>query len=532
VLLGIASTSIEYRRAVDAERLATQRREDAEKAQQIAIEEKAIAQAAEREAAAQKAHAQREAKHAKAMLTFVRDKVFATTRPLGVTGGLGTNVTVRDAVRASLPWINETFQDMPDAEIELRSSLANTFYQMTEVQDAYTQAETAWLRMVELGIDPNTDRGRENRDMRANTLEGLGHHELVRDLRQKLYDDMCVRPGPSHRKTLLLQMRLGTALASLTRYDESLVQFEAALAGMRAIAGPDDPDTHLITINMCNVYLITGRTAGVAELLEPAHKSLIAAKGPTAPMTIVGSINLASVYSRQGQPGRGIHLLRPMLPQIQAIYGESSYWTIQSTIMLGECLLNDGDPAGTIECIAPLLPRIQAKYSRNHPLSIKAGGRLIDAYEKLGQYALALPICLEQLHLYEVGQGPLAKILWKERARHVHLLLSLNRRTEAEATAQRYFVSAGWHAARLNEDYLAELYGVRVHYHAKTGDPVAARTLAAAWSQRRYSTVDSMYNSACYHAIAGLAFRKVGQNADADAELAIALDWFGKSCVA
>ncbi|MGL4420439.1 MAG: hypothetical protein ACRCZF_07235, partial [Gemmataceae bacterium] len=190
------------------------------------------------------------------------------------------------------------------------------------------------------------------------------------------------------------------------------------------------------------------------------------------------------------------------------------------------------DPAGTIDCIAPLLPRIQAKYSRNHPLSIKAGGRLIDAYEKLGQYALALPFCLEQLHLYEVGQGPLAKILWNERARHIHLLLSLNRLTEAEATAQRYFVSAGWHAARLNEDDLAELYGVRVRYHAKTGDPVAARTLAAAWSQRRYSTAESMYNSACYHAIAGQAFRKAGKTADADAELAIALDWFRKSCVA
>ena len=60
-----------------------------------------------------------------AVLKFFEDKVFAAARPQGQDGGLGKDVTLREAIIASLPALDTDFQAQPLVE-RLRVSLAAT----------------------------------------------------------------------------------------------------------------------------------------------------------------------------------------------------------------------------------------------------------------------------------------------------------------------------------------------------------------------------------------------------------------------
>jgi eukaryotic-like serine/threonine-protein kinase len=64
---------------------------------------------------------------ARAVLSFFQDKVLAAGRPEGQEGGLGRNVTLREAVDAAESSIATDFADQPTVEASIRNTLGNTY---------------------------------------------------------------------------------------------------------------------------------------------------------------------------------------------------------------------------------------------------------------------------------------------------------------------------------------------------------------------------------------------------------------------
>ena len=83
-----------------------------------------LARAAAQAAAAQAGEAEQR-KQAEAVLDFVQDRIFAAARPLGRPGGLGQDVTLRQALEAALPDVDRNFADQPLVEARLRMTLAS-----------------------------------------------------------------------------------------------------------------------------------------------------------------------------------------------------------------------------------------------------------------------------------------------------------------------------------------------------------------------------------------------------------------------
>src|SRR5262249_37304002 len=133
LLAGITVSTWQAIRATRAE-FAANAAADAERQAKVDADgqkEKAL-QSAKREAEERKkadtakTEAQAKEAEANAVVKFFEDKVFAAGRPKGEAGGLGHDVALRDAVRASLATLGTSFKGQPVVEARLRITLGNT----------------------------------------------------------------------------------------------------------------------------------------------------------------------------------------------------------------------------------------------------------------------------------------------------------------------------------------------------------------------------------------------------------------------
>ena len=88
--------------------------------------------------------AEQSAKDSKAVLAFFKNKVLlvSTSRSFMV-GGMGIDVTIREAIDAAEPQIEEAFKDQPLVEASIRSTLGKTYEYIGEMDAANAQYQRA-----------------------------------------------------------------------------------------------------------------------------------------------------------------------------------------------------------------------------------------------------------------------------------------------------------------------------------------------------------------------------------------------------
>jgi serine/threonine protein kinase len=232
LLAGIAGTTvglIRATRAAEAERLAKldaeEQRANAERAAGRETAERTKAEAAREQEALQRKLAQTNEAEANAVERFLRDNVFALAEPKGQRGRPGKDVTLRDAIVASVPALETEFQDQPLVEARLRRTLAGTFKYLGEFESAREQDERA-----------------------------LAIHKRVL--------------GPDHPHTLSSMNNLVVSYAILKRHADALKLGEEALAAQRRVLPPDHPDTLRSMNNLANSYAALKRHADALKLRE------------------------------------------------------------------------------------------------------------------------------------------------------------------------------------------------------------------------------------------------------------------------
>ena len=184
-------------------------------------------------ARAQETEARKKEAEANAVVQFFQDRVFAAARPEGLDGGLGSEVTLRKAIVASLPALDEGFADQPLVEAKLRSSLGATFEYLGEYESALKQKERA-LALYEQNL------------------------------------------GPDHIDTLGSKGNLSGINYLMGRFDESLKITEEVLAKCRQVL----PDGHPLTLDtMSNLALGYDQRGRHADGLKLKEEVLARRKG-------------------------------------------------------------------------------------------------------------------------------------------------------------------------------------------------------------------------------------------------------------
>jgi eukaryotic-like serine/threonine-protein kinase len=161
----------------------------------------------------------------KAVLDFVENRVFAAARPEGQEGGLGRDVTLRRAVEAAVPFLDESFRSQPTIEARLHMTLGTSFSYLGNAKVAAEQYEKA--------------------------LALYSKHR-----------------GPDDPSTLTSMHNVALSYRDLGRYGEAVKLLEETLALMKTKLGPDHPSTISSVHNVALSYRDLGRYGEAVKLLE------------------------------------------------------------------------------------------------------------------------------------------------------------------------------------------------------------------------------------------------------------------------
>ena len=153
----------------------------------------------------------------RAVLDFLQTKVFAAVETKGAAGGMGREVTLRQAVESALPFVDSGFRDQPLIEARLRTTLGTSFSYLGDTQVALEQFEAAReLFMQHRGPDhPDTLACTHNL---AVCYQKLNRHSEAGALLEETLKRRIASIGPSHPDTLLSLDVLATNYAALGRH--------------------------------------------------------------------------------------------------------------------------------------------------------------------------------------------------------------------------------------------------------------------------------------------------------------------------
>jgi eukaryotic-like serine/threonine-protein kinase len=302
-------------------------RHDADQARQAEVEQRQLAEANELKAVAAAA-AEKQAKETamaresetRAVLDFVENKVFAAARPQGQDGGLGREVTLRKAVEAALPFVQQSFRQQPLIEARLRMTLGTSFLFLGQAQLAADQFQAARTIYAEhLGPDhPDT---LSTMNQLARSYRALGRNADALKLYEETLALRKVRLGPEHPDTLRSMAGVATSYYDLGRHIEALKLNEEALALRKATLGPDHPDTLTSMNNLAGSYYALGRHAELLKLNEETLALRKAKLGPDHPDTLSSMNNLAISYNDLGRYADALKLFEETLALQKAKMG-------------------------------------------------------------------------------------------------------------------------------------------------------------------------------------------------------------------
>jgi serine/threonine protein kinase/tetratricopeptide (TPR) repeat protein len=311
----------------------------------------------------------------KAVLDFLEQKVLAAARPEGQAGGLGHDVTLRKALEAALPYLDQSFSEQPLIEARLRRTLAVSFGNLGEGTISVNQAERALaLYSQHLGADhPETLVARSNL---ATSYYGIGRHTEALKLNEETLTLMKAKLGPDDPKTLMVMNNLAIEYGTLGKQSEALKLHEETLARMKAKLGPDHHSTLGSMNNLAGMYRELGRHD---EALKLGHETVALARaklGPTHRVTLNSMDTLASIYRARGQYREAVKLYEETVPLMKDKLGPDHKVTLSTMHDLAGVYASLGRFDEAVRLYEQTLTLRQAKRGPGHPDTLASMDKL------------------------------------------------------------------------------------------------------------------------------------------------------------
>jgi hypothetical protein len=196
-----------------------------------------LRQAVDAERAANAAARAREAEM-RAVLGFVEERVLAAARPKGQAGGLGHEVTLRQAVDAALPSVAKGFATQPLIEARLRRTLGHSYRHLGDPRSAADQFEASRALYARHRGPDDADTLTTVNDL-ADSYQVLGQLAEALKLREEVLRVRKVKLGPDHPDTLRSRLSVASSLARLGRGAEAAADCRRAAVTWETLGGCD-----------------------------------------------------------------------------------------------------------------------------------------------------------------------------------------------------------------------------------------------------------------------------------------------------
>jgi serine/threonine protein kinase len=176
----------------------------------------------------------------RAVLEFVEERVFAAARPKGQAGGLGREVTLRQAIDAALPSVAESFASQPLVEARLHWTLGQSYLYLGEPRTAAEQFEASRALYARHRGPDDPETLRTMNGLASGYLD-LGRHAEALELREEALALQKAKLVPDHPETLRSMHSLAYSYDALGRHAEALKLREETLDLQKVKLGPRPP---------------------------------------------------------------------------------------------------------------------------------------------------------------------------------------------------------------------------------------------------------------------------------------------------
>jgi serine/threonine protein kinase/tetratricopeptide (TPR) repeat protein len=369
---------------------------------------------AEVKARTEAARAKKSDAESRAVLDFFKTKVLAAARPKGAEGGLGSGVTLREAVDAAEPGIADSFALQPAVEASIRDTLAEGYSYLGEPELAIRQlARVQAVRRQALGEDhPET--------LAAMTHLAVAHHDAGESKEATLlYEEVLKKTrdklGREHADTLLAMNNLAVEYQDAGRFEEAVALLEESRARRQAGLGIDHPDTLASMHNLALVYRDAGRLTDAVPLLEETLKRRRIRLGPDHPDSLASLNSLAITYRNAGRLAEALPLFEETFNRFEAKLGRNRTETLAAMSNLAGAYQALGKSTEALALFDGAVAGYKATVGPDHVSTVIATSNLADAYRIAGRLADALPVLEDSLALVKAKLGP----------DHPHTLMSM-----------------------------------------------------------------------------------------------------------
>jgi tetratricopeptide (TPR) repeat protein len=210
--------------------------------------------------------------------------------------------------------------------------------------------------------------------------------------------------------------------------------------------------------------------------------------------------NLAAGYRDAGKLDMALPLFEQTLKVRKAKLGPDHPDTLNSMDNLA-IVYQD---AGKLDMALPLyevtLKLRKAKIGPDHPDTLKSMSHLAGAYRLTHKPDLALPLFEEALRLRKAKQGPDHADTLSSMSDLAQSLVQLDRGPEALPIIDECLQRAAGRA--VDPELLVRTFEHRLRYFGKIKDGAGCRATAEMWDKLHRTDADSLYNAACYRAVA------------------------------
>jgi tetratricopeptide (TPR) repeat protein len=319
--------------------------------------------AVEAEKKAKQAAQTREAE-TRAVLDFVTNRIFAAARPEGVEGGLGRDVTLREALDAALPAL-DAFKDQPLIEAKLRMTLGLSYDLLGEETLAHDQLQAAHT-LYSRHAAPDDQDTLWSTCLLAGTYTQLGRLAEAVKLHEETLALRRAKLGPTHFDTLFSMYCLAGAYHGLGRHEESLRLNEETLALQKANLGADHRSTLDTMGNLAQSYLAVGRYDDALRLNEETLALRRSTLGPDHPHTLWSTNNVAETNFAMGRYAEALKLGKETLALRQAKLGPDHRETLMSMKIVADCYAQLGQGAEAMKHYEDRLARLEKNHGSEH----------------------------------------------------------------------------------------------------------------------------------------------------------------------
>jgi eukaryotic-like serine/threonine-protein kinase len=382
-------------------------------------------------------------KEMRVVLEFVEKRIFTAAAPQGTEGGLGYDVTLRQAIEAALPFVDAELAGQPLIEARLRRTLAWAFHRLGESKIAVEQAEAAralhlkhfgpddpdTLRSMELLADVYRDDGRlaeavnlaEETVARRKAILGADHPDTIGSMATLAFNYFAIgrqqdafkleeklRPliKPDHPSGPELLSNLAYCEQAVGRYPEALELRREALELLNAKRGPLNVNTLAAMTGLANSYSALQRHDEALKLREETVALARERLGPTHPDTLRNMANLALSYSSICRYADAVKLGEETHKLMMERLGADHADTLGVTMNLAVSYSRVGRHAEAIELGEKTLPRLKERLNPGHRGIFGAMDGLAVCYHAAQRLEDALKLREETLALCRTRLGP------------------------------------------------------------------------------------------------------------------------------